>query len=267
MRRESFSLLRPKALRGRPDAPPAPTEAEGQAVLRPFGVDRLDEWLGGGLRGDGLHELFADGTEDLSAALAFAALVALAGRGEETLLWLRRPAKLQPYGPGLAALGVDPDRITLVSLSESRDLLRAALDTVRTAAASAVLLELSGRQPLLDLTATRRLVLAAARTGTLVLVVRAGAEPGSSAAHSRWRVRSAPSTPLPADAPGAPVFDLDLLRHRGGRDGLGIRLEWNRDTGHFREWQDGNGDTAPLSGGVAAVAAGGERPPARHRAA
>ncbi len=261
------------------------------AVPISLGVPRADAWLGGGLRSDGLHEFFA-GLEDLPAALSFALLLAMkraapasadeGAKGEAPragLLWLRRASDGVPYGPGLADMGLDPGEITILQLADERAMLRAALDAVRAGAVGAVMLESVGRQKLLDLTATRRLVLAAAETNTVVLLVRAGDKPGLSAAHSRWAVRSAPSRPLAADAPGFPVFDLTLLRQRGGRDGLHILLEWNREAGGFGggfgEWEDRQGaaqegrqgygheggrhgtGATPLSGGFPAMDADG----------
>jgi protein ImuA len=267
MRRESFLPLRPAAFRGLLDASCTPA-ASGGAFNRIVGIARVDDWLGGGLRGDGLHEFHAAGTEDLASSLTIALLLGarpVAG-ARPGLIWLRRTSKALPYGPGLADLGLDPAAITLVSLADDRAVLRAALDAVRAGATGAVLLELAGRQPLLDLTATRRLVLAAGETGTLVLLVRSEAGQSSSAAHSRWRVASAPSCPLEAGAPGLPAFALDLLRYRGGREGLHIILEWNRDTASFRERED-VAAAAPLSGRASAVASGGERPDPQSRAA
>jgi protein ImuA len=267
MRRESFLPLRPAAFRGLPDAPPTPAPT-GEVPFRLFGISRIEDWLGGGLRGDGLHEFHAAGAEDLASTLSVALLLGArpVTGARPGLIWLRRASKALPYGPGLADLGLDPGAITLLSLADDRAVLRAALDAVRAGATGAVLLELAGRQPLLDLTATRRLVLAAGETGTLVLLVRSDAGQSSSAAHSRWRVASAPSCPLEAGAPGLPAFALDLLRYRGGREGLHIILEWNRDTASFRERED-VAAAAPLSGRASAVAAGGERPDPQSRAA
>ncbi|MET0239395.1 MAG: hypothetical protein ABW184_05805 [Sphingobium sp.] len=263
MRRESFSLLRPAAFRGRIVAPAIPARGKCEVPTCPLGIAWADEWLGGGLQGDGLHEFFAGDTQSLPSGLGFALILAMMPGGvrDGGVVWLRRGTAGVPYGPGLVDLGLDPGAITILSLADDRALLRATLDTVRSGAVGAVLLEAVGRQPLLDLTATRRLVVAAAETGTLVLIVRASAEPGLSAAHSRWRVGSAPSRPLAADAPGFPVFDLSLLRLRGGREGLNILLEWNRDTASFRE------AGAALSGGASAVAGGAERADPHGRAA
>ena len=202
------------------------------------------EWLGTGLRADGLHEIYAASSEpgaglaDSATALGFALLLAhLQQRqsGTGALIWARESAAPGlPYGPGLADLGCDPATITLLRLPDGRAVLRAGLDALRSGAAT-VLIELHGRQPLLDLTATRRLALAAGETGTLALVLRGNARPGPSAAHSRWQIAAAPSVPLAANAPGRPAFALTLLRQRGGRDGLHLILEWDHHHATFQE--------------------------------
>jgi protein ImuA len=236
------------------------------AAPEPFGVvslgePRLDSLLAGGLRADGLHEFHAAEVIDTASTLGFALLVAglrsrLDGR---PLIWARQDDALGvPYGPGLVELGVDPDRVTLLMLKDGKALLRAGLDCVRDGSAAAVLLELHGRQPLLDLTATRRLALAGAQSATMVLLARSAAPSAPSAAHTRWQVSAALSSPLPAEAPGHPAFALTLLRHRGGREGLSITLEWNRDTTSFCE-------QPALPGAVPAVAPGRAPDPERRR--
>jgi protein ImuA len=241
-----------------PLLPPQPEALQPLGIL-PLGAAALDAALAGGLRADGLHEFHAAEPMDAAAALGFALLVARLRRDldHRPLIWARQDdAPGLPYGPGLVDLGIDPDCVTLLALADGKALLRAGLDCVRVGAAGAVLLELHGHQPLLDLTATRRLALAGAQSATMVLLARSAAAPASSAAHTRWRVAAAPSTPLPADAPGHPAFALTLLRHRGGREGLAITVEWNRDQLSFRQ-------QAPLSGAAPAVAADGTSDPPR----
>lgn len=241
---------------------PAPLPAAPQPVgVVPFGEARLDDALAGGLRADGLHEFHAADSADTAAAIGFALLVARLRRELDgrPLLWARQDDAVgRPYGPGLVELGVDPDAVTLLMLQDGKALLRAGLDCVRDGAAAAVLLELHGRQPLLDLTATRRLALAGAQSATMVLLARSAAPLAPSAAHTRWQVAAAPSRSLPADAPGFSAFALTLLRRRGGREGLSITLEWNRDEIAFR-------GRAPLPGALPALAAGGAPDPQRRR--
>lgn len=246
-------------LRLAPKAVPAPPPAAGALA---FGVAAVDGWLNGGLRRDGLHEFYAapDGERGAAAALALL-LAAQACGGARPLMWLRAAGRTPsgcPHAPGLAELGLAPEAILLVDLPDLDALLIAAVESLRHGGAGAVVLEVHGRAPQLDLTASRRLTLAAERSRATVLLVRSGAAPASSAAHSRWEVASAPSAPLAANAPGHPVFDLKLLRQRGGRDGLHMQLEWNRDRAVFH---------APLSGGAPAVPVGGAADRQRHRAA
>lgn len=241
----------------------------------PLGVPRADAWLGGGLRIGGLHEFYAASSGDGVSALGFGLLLGWMRRKNDDgrcLLWIRTARRARhgalPYGPGLTDLGIDPAMLRLIDLPDARAVLRASLDSARDGAVSALLIELGGRQPLLDLTATRRLVLAAAETNAMVLLVRENAEPSPSAAHTRWQVASAPSRALEADAPGIPRFNLDLLRQRGGRDGLNIVVEWDRDAAGFRERSTATAvAAAPLSGLVPAVDAGGTDKKSQTRAA
>lgn len=231
------------------------------AALFALGGAMLDAQLGGGLPKGRLHELFA-GEEDDRAAMAGAALMlalqAAGGRaGAEPLLWLRQDGGVRSagalYGPGLAELGFDPARLIEVVAPDEAALLRAAGDAVRCPQLGALLVEPWKAARGLDLTASRRLAVAAEKSGVTVLILRAGAEPGPSAAYSRWRVRSLGSAPLEAGAPGHPAIEMELLRHRGGLEGLHAWLEWNRDEHVFRHLFR----EAPLSGAGLPLPAGG----------
>ena len=227
-----------------------------------FGAETLDERLDGGLAQAALHEIYG-GTGDAASATAFALLLAWRARKAKPIFWVReeKAARLggKPYGHGLAGLGIDPNALLLVNAPDSVAALRAGADISRCNAAGAVIIEPIGKAPALDLTASRRLTLAAGHSGVMTVLLRTGVEPVPSAAHSRWQVASAPSMPLPANAPGQPAFHVKLLRHRGGIAGIEARLEWNRDRQSF--------DQAPLSGGVPAVAFGGASQADERRAA
>lgn len=220
----------------------------------PLGVDSLDRALGGGLALGRLHELFAAEPADGPAATGFAAMLArLALPPTAPLLWLRQEEAERSGGglsaSGLVQIGIDPARLVLLVLPDPVTLLRAAADVVRCASVGAAVIELWKQPRALDLTASRRLAVAAEESGVTALMVRVDAEPAPSAAHTRWRVASAPSVALEADAPGHPALAIELLRQRGRPDGGHWRLEWHREQARFGE--------APLLGAVVPAAAGG----------
>lgn len=205
----------------------------------------------GGFAPATLHEIYAASAEDAASALGFAALASLRFiAAERPLLWFRRlKARGAPYGSGLAELGLDPGRILFVAAPDERALLRAGADAAHCAGVGAILIEAEGRLPLYNLTASRRLRLAAAHSGVTILLVRTAAAPIPSAAETRWEVAAAPSPLIDAEAPGPPAFAVRLLRRRGGPAGMEMRLEWNREQACFRE--------SALSGALLPLSAGG----------
>jgi protein ImuA len=213
-----------------------------------------DEALDRVLRRGRLHEIFATDAGDAASAAGFAAMLAL--RLQEAipdapLLWLRGGNAARQggglYAPGLAELGGDPARLLLAEAPDPLTLLRCANDAARCAGLAGLVIESWGRMPAFDLTASRRLSLAARESGVTLLMLRLGTEPMPSAAETRWGVAAAPSTPssseaigqtktpFEADAPGLPAFEIELLRWRSGPAGLRRRVEWNRDARSFRE--------------------------------
>ncbi|TRW16672.1 ImuA family protein [Glacieibacterium frigidum] len=236
----------------------APAEAHAWPFVA-TGSSVADARLGGGLARGALHELYAEEGHHAGAA-GFALLVSLCGDAAKPLIWVREDKGERGDGrlhaPGLAELGADPARIILVTGRDALSVLRAAAEIVGCGAVGAVVIEPWGKAPALDLTASRRLALAAARSGVLTLVLRAGATPSPSAATTRWRVGAAPSGPLAANAPGRPTFDISLLRHRSGIAGFDARVEWDRDARSFRDAAPHRVDVGtPLPGRVFAPAA------------
>jgi protein ImuA len=223
------------------------------------GHDAMDAWLGGGLSLGRLHEVVTGEGEEAGSTAGFAAMLALrAGQGQP-LLWLRTDAVERRcgrlYASGLGELGLDARAVLVGLVADDAALLKAANDAARCAGLGALLVECWGDPKVLDLTATRRLMLAAEASGVTVLLLRIAASEGPSAADTRWRVSAAPSVPLadgtPAGAPGHPAFGLELLRRRAGPAGVKWRVEWNRER---RAFQDP--ERAPLPGAVLPVAAG-----------
>ena len=219
-----------------------------------FGASSIDHRLQGRLPQAALHEIFSARSEDIASSSAFALMLMLRlGQADRPTLWIAeekvRLLSGRLYPPGLVALGGNPDAMVLVETRNAKDALRASADAIRSAAAAAVILSVYGNAPLIDLTATRRLMLAASHAGVLALLLRFDAAPTPSAAYSRWQIASAPSRPLAANAPGFTAFDVALTRHRGGVAPFSMRLEWNHEKRTFHE--------PPLSGGLSALASGG----------
>ena len=236
-----------------------------------FGAALLDAQLGGGLERAALHELLAGGVADQPAAVAVA--LGLAGRAAQgrPLLWVRQDAQGmamgRPHPPGLAELGLDPAQLLLVRTADAMATLRAGADGARCAALGAVLIEPFGAPRQLDLTASRRLSLAAQATGVFTLLLRGlPATPGAatpSAAQTRWLVASRPSRALAANAPGPPAAGLRLLRHRRGLGEQEWHVEWDCEQRAFRDAPEisaARPRAAPLFGAVVAFPA--DRPAA-----
>lgn len=228
-----------------------------------LGAESLDRRLGGGILRAALHEAYAETSADAPAATGFAlALARRALAGEKKPLLWARPEALSaesgaPYPPGLADIGVDPAAVALIRVRDAKEALQASAEAGRCATVGATLIELFGDARAYDLTASRRLALAAAAAGAPIFIARVAASPAPSAAASRWLVRALPSRPRAANAPGSAAFTIFLLRQRGGAAGQewhAWRVEWNRDRGAF---EDRTFDSPSLSGPVASLPVGG----------
>jgi protein ImuA len=216
----------------------------GVAARFSLGAPAADARLPGGLPVAALHEIYATDPGDRASAHGFALLLALravqAAAPGKPLLHIdlsgdgRRQGWLYP--PGLAAIGIDPARLILVRVADSLAALRAADSALREPALGAVIALLPGRTVKgLDLTASRRLMLAARRSGVMMLLARSDGGAAPSAAYSRWSVAAAPSRALLAGAPGAPCFAAEMRRHRGGIPPFAYMMEWNRDRTCFTD--------------------------------
>jgi protein ImuA len=213
------------------------------------GLTPFDAALGGGLAYGCLHEIYAAETADAPSATGFGLALAAGMSQNATVLWLRMRRAVGMGGVaqanGWAELGGAPGHALLAVVPDAMALLRAGLDALRCGALGAVMIEGWGAMRELDLTASRRLALAAEKSGVPLLLLRVDAEPVPSAAHTRWQVAASPSRALPGNAPGQPVFDITLLRQRSGPAGLTMQVEWDREQRQFRE--------AALSGAVVSV--------------
>lgn len=243
--------------------------AGAETTALPFGHPEVDAATGGLKRG-ALHDVSPAGAPDMASATGFALACAgllLRAAGRDSLwLWVRaemagREAG-EPYGPGLAAFGLDPSRLVAVTAGDTADVLRAAEEGLAARAFAAVLIEPFGDDRRLDLTACRRLSLIADGGRATGILLRTGGVPGPTSAVTRWRISAAPSNGG-GRHPGNPVFAADLARNRLGPVGAWM-MEWRTDEQSFRAPRakpktEATGPLAvPLSGRLAA--ASGDRP-------
>ncbi len=197
--------------------------ATAHGVL-PFGVTAIDRVLpGGGLARGALHEILgADGDEEdgaLAAAFAARILERLVAAGDGMVLWcLPRP---DLYGPGLAAHGLDLGRVVLAQSARDSEILWAMEEGLRAPGIAAVVGEVGS----LPVVASRRLQLAAERSGITAFLLRRWRDGGQAArernlpnaATTRWRITAMPSSPLQNEpGVGLPRWQVELLRCRGG---------------------------------------------------
>src|SRR5829696_2092372 len=173
----------------------------------------IDQHLPGarGLSRAAVHEVFA---AEPGAATGFCALVLARAGG--TVLWIA--AEPDAWPPGLARFGLSPADLVLVQAPRPVDGLWAMEEGLRCPAVAGALLVLRD----LDLTAARRLQLAAEAGGAVGLLLRPDEEEeaagSASAALTRWRIGALAGTGgAAAHDLGDPRWSLDLLRCRGGR--------------------------------------------------
>jgi protein ImuA len=244
------------------------------------------------LPGWGVHEVYAGVHADIACLSGSMAMLGQASMAQQegvarqkgvarqegvarSVLWVRQGEFAREAGllspVGLSEMGISPSSFVLVASRNPLAALQAALEGARTPRLGAVILELWGEAKAYDLAASRRLSLAAKASGLRVLVARVADAVTPSAAETRWRLRALPSHGLAASAPGAPAFELSLLRARDGREGLRYHLEWDRDACRFIAQAEGQGGEVapatpqrvaiglpPLSGAV--VPASSDRP-------
>ena len=194
----------------------------------------------------GLHEICPQDYLDTPSALAvqtgfFSQALRRQNRARP-IVWVRRTGGRsqdfgQPYPLALRQWGLPPDRILLVEASETVDTLWAMEEALN---AGAWLMGEIGSEHRYDLTASKRLHMAAQAHGALALILRSHDRVQPSAALTRWRISARPS---PAEAwrgatglpgMGAPCFRAQLERARGGPP-RSFDIEWKHAAFHVLE--------------------------------
>lgn len=239
----------PSLPRGGVQMTPQKAEVEEWAPDLPvwtLGADGVDECLpNGALTISALHEISPMRPLDAPAAMGF--IVALLVRlqrglrrsGRKHILWCSRGFETREfgalYGPGLQQLGLDPSLLRIVRVERDDDVLWAMEEGLGCSGLAGVVGEVADA----SLTATRRLLLAAGKSGVPGILLRSSGPMAPSAAYSRWRVGMAPSLSPHSDDLRAetdnraffPSWQVELARQRFGSqrlDGLGgQQMKWN----------------------------------------
>jgi protein ImuA len=214
----------------------------GVATTVPLGHACADAVLHGGVRHGSLHEVYAADVSHAGAATGFASGFASRLAGNKSLFWISTDYAALEYGglsaSGLIELGIDPSRVIVLRMAKGEDVLRASGDVLACASVGAVVIEIERHLKALDLTASRRLSLAAANRDVPAILFRIAAKPEPSAAETRWLIRAADAPPrTELDDFGAPHFDVRLIRNRHGENGE-WRLGWDCENGLFGNTED-----------------------------
>ena len=178
--------------------------------------------IGAGLARGALHEVCAASP---GSGVAFAAIL-LAHCGGQ-VLWISTEQESNlVWPPGLIPFGLAPESLILARAARWTEALWAMEEALRCPALGAAVL-MAGAGQGLDLTATRRLHLAAEAGGVFGLLLRPDGAAGASAARTRWHI-----APLSSDA--APRWRLTLLRQRGGAPAGPWNVSFEAATGNLR---------------------------------
>ncbi|TBZ66291.1 ImuA family protein, partial [Rhizobium leguminosarum] len=141
----------------------------------------------------------------------------IAARTQGKVVWcLTRP---DLFFPALAQAGLHPNRVVFVESDKEEDVLANMEEGLSYGGLGAVI----GEIVRLPMAASRRLQLAAEKTGTMALVVRrwrrqteASDFGQPTAATTRWRVSVIPSEELPVPGVGRARWFLELMRVKAG---------------------------------------------------
>ncbi len=253
---------------------------QARAPLRLSLTRALDRALGGGLAGDGLHEIVPATPGDGAAAMGFALALAARFMAEHSAAGLilaedfalRETGAL--HGPGLVAYGLELSRLVFVRAPNAPALFLAMEEELKSGAPGVVVGELWSLKKY-DLAVSRRLLLAARAGRAPALLVQASAYGAadriSSAAETRFEISAAPSAHLPSAGggrglPGPPAFAARLVKARlssaeGPPPGLDvgkiIRLTWHSED---KIWRSEDEQFVEPTVSLPLVAASGDGP-------
>jgi protein ImuA len=191
--------------------------AYGSRKSLPFGVTAIDRHLPGrGLTLGSLHEVIEEGPASEFAGTATFFTAGIAARLKGPVLWCLTRRDL--FAPGLAQVGLHPDRIIYAETCRDADVLPLIEEGLHQKGLGAVIGEVSR----LGLTASRRLQVVAEASGVPALVIRRWWTVAQkdltklpTAASTRWRVLPVPSEVVPAGGLKRGRWQVELVRCRG----------------------------------------------------
>jgi protein ImuA len=189
-----------------------------KAGFLPFGVPEMDARIpGGGLAYGALHEVAGGGSGTVDGAAAALFVAGIAARTKGKILWcLTRP---DLFFPAISQAGLHPDRVIFAESDREEDVLSAFEEGLSFGGLGAVVSELVR----LPMNASRRLQLAAERTGTMGIALRRWRRQNEASdfgqpttSTTRWRISVLPSEPLPVAGIGRPRWLAELMRVKAG---------------------------------------------------
>jgi protein ImuA len=207
----------------------APWLPPADAGRAPLGAADIDAVLQGGLLLGAMHELRPQRAADQAAATGFAAALAARQMNGKTngktngkpVLWIQHDfAAIEAgrlYG-AIDAFGIPLTSFLLVQVPRTIDVLWAMEEALKCRSVATVVGEIAEDGSAVDLTATRRLSLAARTGGGLGLFLqhRSAADATPSAAATRWEIASVLGERDRFGGLGRTSFALSLVRNRCG---------------------------------------------------
>jgi protein ImuA len=204
------------------------TPKEGAPLVN---MGRLTEAFPHGVFPTGaIHEFITSSAENAAATSAFATAIAASLSGKtRPCIWIYKNKLVFP--PSLIGYGVNPEQVIFVKVRGEKEGLWATEEALKAPGIAAVIAEL----PDLDLTASRRQLLAVEKSGVTGLVLRHRPRYlDVTAAAARWQVVPARSRPPRRGMPGIgyPAWMVSLDMVKNGRNNT-CQLEWI--AGRFQE--------------------------------
>lgn len=179
-----------------------PQEEDGKSWVLRTGFSDIDQYLpAGGISSHAVHEITGP------QSMGFVSQLLTKTHHEHTCVWARSAkANSVPYGPFLAAKGLNTEQILFVECQSDQDLFWCMEEALKSKATALVIGE---PRSAIDLTTSRRFQLAAENGHSLGLVLCAANGP-SNALFSRWYIQASPTTDDESLA-----WYIDLQRIRG----------------------------------------------------